>query len=150
MKIESAASIILILLILFVQFFLPLSYYNGNDLNAIESYTNLKDLHWGFYYFVFIIFVIIIGIILDFLHNFDKHKFSYWFDFTFWTVGCWGQVVIGWQIQDFLKAHPFLPVRDEANTLAISFFVTMIIWLISIVKLVATYYEKTEKEIKTT
>lgn len=146
MKKLSAFSIILLLLMLFVQFTLAFSTFNGEGLNAYDTYFKFQHLHWSFNYFIFIIVVIIVGILLEIIHNFEKHKFTYWFDFTFWTIGCWGQVVIGWQLQDFLKANPTLGIKDESYTLALSVFPAMLIWIFSLLKVVVEYMEKADKD----
>lgn len=131
-------------LLLIIQFVLPFSYYNERGLNAFESYKNLESFHWIFYYFFFIIFIVVAGLTLYILHTFDKRKFSYWFDFILWNIGCWGQVAIGALFQNFVKANPDLGIKDESKTLAISVFLAMTLLIISLRNLMTEYDKKAE------
>jgi len=139
----------LIILLLIVQLFFPLTTVFGNIITAPQAFLKYHTLHWSFYYFIFMIFMILVGSILFFLTLKEKfrryHSYVYWI----WLLAIIGLFFFGASLESYLESQN-LWVGDKYSAMnpIPSVIILLLILLSGLLELMRKDNKKAVKEKK--
>jgi len=139
----------LIIFLLIVQFFFPLTTISGNIVTAHQAFLKYYNLHWSFYYFIFMISVILVGSITFFLTL--KQKFRKYHSYTswIWLIAIIGLFFFGASLESYLESQN-LWVGDKysAMNLIPSVIILLLIILSGLLEIMRKDNKKAVKEKK--
>lgn len=146
----NVANVVLFFLIIglaTIQFTLPFAEKEGEVLTSFEA-LSLLDMHWGFGYFYFMIFVLLLAIILFVISL--KVETPKWCDFSLWMVAFVGLLVFMIALQGFLDANPSLGIDDNSKNGVFSYLLVGIALIIAVGRLYIEYEKLAKKALEET
>jgi uncharacterized membrane protein len=137
--------LILILYFLYIQFNFSFIEIQGKEVDAFYANMQYSNIHWGMNYFIFIIIIGVIGFLLALLTVINKHKLTYWYDFTIWFIGFAGIIGIMASLQSFFKENQNLGIKENSTNALYSVLIVILALFISITNLYYEYKSKGKK-----